>query len=65
MSIALAIRRANGQTMLAARLGVTQQYISLWLRRDYVPARYVKQVAEIGDVPPSTLLHPKLREALK
>ncbi len=65
MSIALAIRKAGGQVKLAQALGLTQQRISIWLKRDCAPNKYIKPIAELYGIPASTLLPPDVREALK
>ena len=65
MSIALAIRKAQGQAKLAAALGVTQQRVSIWLKRDCVPTKYIKLIAQGYGVPPISLLPPEAREALQ
>lgn len=36
-----AVEKAGGQTALALAIGKTQGHVSIWLRREYVPAEMV------------------------
>ena len=65
MSISLAIRKAGGQVKLAQALGVTQQRVSVWLKRDCSPNKYIKPIADLYGIPATTLLPPSVREALQ
>lgn len=58
--IADAVLRAGSQTELANKIGVSQQVISKWLKRGFVPlARVVEIEAEYG-IPRARLANPRL-----
>jgi DNA-binding transcriptional regulator YdaS (Cro superfamily) len=60
--IAEALERAGNQIKLAALLGVSQQAISLWLRRGWVPVRRAIEIeAQLG-IPRSRLISPRLAD---
>jgi DNA-binding transcriptional regulator YdaS (Cro superfamily) len=58
--IADAVLRAGSQTELAAKIGVSQQVVSKWLKRGFVPlARVVEIESEYG-IPRARLANPRL-----
>jgi len=67
-----AVLAAGGQRALAERLRSTidgydcpsQQAISLWVRRGYVPNSRVAEIAAATGIDPQSLLAPELRQAL-
>jgi len=60
--IARAVAAAGSQESLAEKLGCTQQAVSEWVRRGYVPpARAIEIEAEFG-VPRADLLSRRLRD---
>ena len=60
--IAWAISQAGGQVQLAERLGVTQQAVSVWLRRGWVPVRRALEIeAEFG-IPRAKLISKRLAD---
>lgn len=50
----------GGQSWLAHRLGVTQQAISTWLRRGWVPTNRADEIQQLTGVPARDLLNPRL-----
>lgn len=56
------VQRAGSQVALAEQLGVTQQAISKWIRRGYVPVRRVLECEAQYGVPRAKLLDPRLRD---
>lgn len=58
--IADAIVAAGTQAELAATLGVTQQVVSRWLRRGWVPLRRANQIEERYKISRGRLANPKL-----
>lgn len=57
-----AVKLAGGQVALARLLGVTQQAISIWLRRGYVPLRRAQEIeAQLG-VPRNALIAPHIQD---
>lgn len=62
--IQAAIRQAGGQSNLAEALGMSQQAVSLWLRRGYVPPRHIVQIETLYGVPRSRLINPRIAEIL-
>lgn len=59
-----AIAALGNQTVLATRLGVTQQAISSWRRRGWVPTMRADEIAQISGVPARDLLNPRLAQML-
>ena len=55
---------AGSQAKLADLLGCSQQNVSSWLRRGYVPAERVVEIEQVTGVPRALLVSPKLRELL-
>ena len=58
--IARAIEAAGSQQALAERLGVTQQVVSTWCRRGWVPVRRAQEIEATLGVPRSTLISQRL-----
>lgn len=56
------VQKAGSQSALAERLGVSQQAISKWIRRGYVPTRRVLECEATFGVPRVRLLDPRLRD---
>ena len=59
-----AIRAAGSQTRLAEVLGCSQQNISSWLRRGYVPPRQALAIEQATGVSRAVLVDPKLAALL-
>ena len=55
-----AILAAGGQVKLAEHLGVTQQNVSSWRRKGFVPLHWVVPVEQLTGVPRAELISPKL-----
>jgi DNA-binding transcriptional regulator YdaS (Cro superfamily) len=62
--IADAIVAAGTQAELAATLGVTQQVVSRWLRRGWVPLRRANEIEERYKINRGRLANPKLMALL-
>lgn len=62
--IADAIVAAGTQDELGKALGVSQQVISRWLRRGWVPLRRANQIEERFKIPRGRLANPKLMALL-
>jgi DNA-binding transcriptional regulator YdaS (Cro superfamily) len=62
--ISKAIEAAGSQHALAGELGVTQQAISRWLLRGWVPRRRAMEIENQYGVPRATLVDPKLLDAV-
>lgn len=62
--IQAAVRAAGGQGKMATALGVSQQAVSLWLRRGYVPPRHIVQIETLYGVPRARLINPKIADLL-
>lgn len=62
--IADAIVAAGNQAELAAALGVTQQVVSRWLRRGWVPLRRANQIEQQFSIPRGRLANPRLMALL-
>ncbi|WP_442951832.1 Cro/CI family transcriptional regulator [Oryzomicrobium sp.] len=54
-----AIESAGGQVALAEALGVSQQAISGWLLRGYVPTGRVVEIETLYGVPRARLINPR------
>lgn len=59
-----AIRAVGSQTRLAEVLGCSQQNISSWLRRGYVPPRQALAIEQATGVSRAVLVDPKLAALL-
>jgi DNA-binding transcriptional regulator YdaS (Cro superfamily) len=55
-----AVAVAGGQKLLAEVLGVSQQNVSTWVRRGFVPVHWVVPVEQATGVPRQYLIDPKL-----
>lgn len=62
--IASAVAAAGTQAQLADRLGVSQQVISKWLRRGWVPLRRANEIEECFAIPRSKLANPRIMSML-
>lgn len=60
LGIAAAVEAAGSQQKLARLLGVTQQVISTWCRRGWVPVRRAQEIEATLGVPRATLISPRL-----
>lgn len=60
--IAQAIRAAGSQQKLASRLGVSQQAISAWLDRGWVPLRRAQEIEASLGIPRVTLINPRIAD---
>lgn len=54
-----AVARAGTQAILAARLGVSQQAVSNWLRQGWAPTRRARQIEHLYGVRALTMVHPR------
>lgn len=60
--IALAVKQAGTQVKLAEQLGVSQQAVSLWLDKGWVPLRRAEQIEKNFSIPRVRLVDPKIIE---
>lgn len=60
--IAEALKQAGSQAQLADRLGVSQQAVSIWLRRGWVPVRRALEIEAQFGIPRSRLISPRLAD---
>ena len=60
--ISEAIEAADGQVKLAKLLGVSQQAVSGWKRRGWVPASRSAEIEQQTGVPRQRLVNPRLLE---
>lgn len=60
--VAKAIRAAGTQQKLAAQLGVSQQAVSAWLERGWVPLRRAQEIEASLGIPRSTLINPRIAD---
>jgi DNA-binding transcriptional regulator YdaS (Cro superfamily) len=60
--VARAIRAAGSQQKLAAHLGVSQQAISAWLERGWVPLRRAQEIETSLGIPRGTLINPRIAD---
>ena len=59
-----AVSVAGSQRNLAEMLGVTQQLISSWCKRGYIPQRRVVEVEQATGISRELLLNPRLTDLL-
>lgn len=59
-----AVAAAGGQAKLAALLGVTQQAVSSWVRRGWVPVRRAAEIEHLLGVSRQRLVDPRLVDIL-
>lgn len=57
-----AVAQAGGQQLLALALGTSQQNVSSWVRRGYVPPRWIIPVEQTTGVPRERLIDPSLAD---
>lgn len=60
--ISRAVRLAGSQEKLAEKLGVTQQAVSVWLRRAWVPLRRAQEIEALLGVPRASLINPRIAD---
>ncbi len=60
--IAAAVEAASSQEALAQKLGVTQQAVSEWQRRGWVPPRRAVEIEMHFGVPRMSLVNPRVLE---
>ncbi|WP_370662737.1 YdaS family helix-turn-helix protein [Massilia frigida] len=58
--IADAVIAAGTQSILASQLGVTQQVVSKWLRRGWVPLRRASEIEARFKIARARLVNPKI-----
>ena len=58
--IEAAVRRIGGRRELAEALGITPQYVSVWMLQGYVPDKYIQHINRLTDVPTAALLNPAI-----
>lgn len=58
------VRAQGGQPKVAADLGVSQQSVSEWCDKGYVPVARAQEMEHLYGVPRTSLINPKLRNAL-
>lgn len=59
-----ALKQAGTQVKLAAALGVSQQIVSMWLKRGWVPLQRAKEIEILYGVPRSTLINPRIADVV-
>lgn len=57
-----ACAKSGNQATLAADLGVTQQAMSMWVRRGWVPLRRAQEIEALTGVPRERLMNPRVRD---
>lgn len=57
-----AVRAAGSQQKLAAELGVSQQMISTWRRRGWVPLKRAQEIETLYGIPRAQLINPRVRD---
>lgn len=60
--VLLAVLAAGTQAKLAEGLGVTQQAVSIWLRRGWVPLRRAQEIEALLGVPRARLINPRIAD---
>jgi DNA-binding transcriptional regulator YdaS (Cro superfamily) len=64
LGVRKAVHKLGGQIKMAQLLGVSQQAISKWQTRGFVPAERVGEISEMTGVPARMLAAPKIRALL-
>jgi DNA-binding XRE family transcriptional regulator len=59
-AVTRAVLAAGSQNKLADVLGVTQQAISLWEKRGWVPLDRVQEISILYDIPRGLLINPRI-----
>lgn len=54
------VKLAGSQTKLALALGVSQQAVSIWVRRGWVPHERARELESLYGVPRKSLIDPRL-----
>lgn len=62
--IALAVQQAGTQEKLGQHLGVSQQAVSQWMEKGWVPLARALQIEERFSIPRSRLVDPRIVELL-
>lgn len=62
--IAQAVAAAGSQQALAARLGVSQQFVSRCVKRGYAPINRAREIEAAFGVPRAALINPRIRDAM-
>ena len=57
-----AVRLAGTQDLLAEKLGVSQQAVSIWLRRGWVPLRRAQEIEVLLGVSRARLINPRIAD---
>lgn len=57
-----AIRQSGCQQKLAEKLGVSQQAVSTWQRRGWVPLRRAQEIEAITGVARARLINPRIAD---
>ena len=60
-----AVAHAGGQQMLALAIGTTQQNVSSWVSRGWVPIRWIIPVEQATGIPRERLIEPRLIDLVK
>ena len=58
--VQMAIDAVGSQHELAALMGTTQQNVSAWLRRGYLPTRRILECEQLTGIPRLMLVNPRL-----
>jgi DNA-binding transcriptional regulator YdaS (Cro superfamily) len=58
------VAAAGNQSNLASSLGVTQQAVSKWLRRGWVPLARAAEIEHLFGIPRKQLINPRLVDLL-
>lgn len=62
--VAEAIKQAGSQDKLAEQLGVTQQAMSIWQRRGWVPLRRAQEIEALLGIPRVRLVNPRIADLM-
>ena len=62
--IELAVEAATSQEALAQKLGVSQQAVSEWVRRGWVPLRRAVEIEMLLAIPRVKLVNPRVLEMI-